>query len=785
MSESSEPNLSWIAAILRPEAVTSLRTKSDNHYDSHPATRIADFLLSKTQRSQDHDLADAARSNDILKGVELSFVHNTIRDGIGILSEQVYQSAHSDAAQACALTLLACCACGELEDYDKCESLIGAVLDNVQGDSPSDQLIRAILLQQRCLRRRDRGYPFEDDTIAVAKILAGLDAQSLPKFDVNSLTHSSTDTIVHIIDALRWSNWSHISPLRSDQSEELQSVIPPLEVRARFPKPEQVLLIESEISRQLAHLINEQYQSGRSSQTLTFGNTYADIFMQLLRLELIGASTVNSIRKQLGQIRLLRQPDAGARTYFYSDSLRLFRQAGAEAELDIAIEKIKQDGPLSSLSVDVRQVLRRPYRELRTPELRVLRAAADLLSEPEARAALNGLIQVSTPLNRSGYWQAESVRLGALWQTIAELTTAAGNSDIGANYFLDAIDRHSSGDSMIDRNIAHALFLLDWKAISESYKLKWRRWATTSSAKWPEVTAVIADALSIANTSFSEIASVDDVIQFVNGIDWGHPVSTAEVSQAAAILTSGMSKTREAAHRGQFSIGSYDVADIAVLLAAKTGHNELWHEIAVFLIDGSVARSDRTSAFERLARLRPTLPEPVSELYRQSAPKVLESTGTPPFEADAVRPYPAALRFFATSRLIPPLEAFTQIGRLTQVEHGPAEAAATVAVLAEEQRDEWVLAIALQLSYSNDPSARIGAARSLALLANAEKGYGELVSRRLIELLGHDGTMVPMSILKRLPTPVIGVVRKAIISLRDDHPSRNVRLAAEEFLLQE
>src|SRR5205823_5875946 len=92
---------------------------------------------------------------------------------------------------------------------------------------------------------------------------------------------------------------------------------------------------------------------------------------------------------------------------------------------------------------------------------------------------------------------------------------------------------------------------------------------------------------------------------------------------------------------------------------------------------------------------------------------------------------------------------------------------------------------AMQLSYDADMEVRAYAGQALALLAFAGDSGGDEAAVRVVDLMSEDGLMVPYRLLgamsevgPSLPRQVIQHVEH----LRNDHPSRLVRLRAEDVL---
>ena len=96
-----------------------------------------------------------------------------------------------------------------------------------------------------------------------------------------------------------------------------------------------------------------------------------------------------------------------------------------------------------------------------------------------------------------------------------------------------------------------------------------------------------------------------------------------------------------------------------------------------------------------------------------------------------------------------------------------------------------VLALALPLARDDDVEVRANAGRALAVLARPEEPLAAAALRRLTELLGEDGLLAPLLVLRALadvPDDLPAAVRRQIEELAAQHPSRSVRTEAGRLL---
>jgi hypothetical protein len=675
-----------------------------------------------------------------------------------------------------------------MDDYETCDSVLGALLARATAAAPADKLVMAALLQQRSLRLRDSGRPHAESSIEALRLLDDIALHACPEFKLSpGVSASYTDTLARIVTALRQAAWS-LLPLSEYEEEPTLGIVPNWQDRVREPVAEQLLRVDRTRAATYANFLEGIYSQMFRSQAWTLGGrAEPDLFPAVLALELLGHVRVYQARKELALMRLV-QAEARLESVALGDALRLLRHSGAMTELDLAVERLRAAGPLSALSEDARQILlqRRERRLLRTVELRVLRAAAELMTEGEASGALEVVLNVITaggPLDIPGQWQLEVIRLEAAWLTAAALANAAGEPGRVAELLLDAVLAPTPPDELWDRSIGRALRQLDWENVPEGATVSWGRWLRDGADSMP-VTAEVVEALSGARPPerYGPVSNLDDVAKRLNASIRGEPLEPGVATDAASMTRQALSRIRESAAGGAYSFGGGVAADVAVALIVQADVGSLWADLAEFLTDGAVHWDDRSAAFERLAWERPPLPAAVAERFRRDAPKLVLAPAPIDLSGKGFVPYPAALRFLACCELINEFDAFEFIARLAGSAEPSAreQAARTVAAVAAVRADTWLLALATQLSHDAEVAVKAHAGRALALLASARVELQAVASTRLVELLGEDGVLVPLLILREfggefsLPESVMGEIERLQVA----HPSRLVRKQA-------
>ncbi|WP_329206652.1 hypothetical protein OG893_20080 [Streptomyces sp. NBC_01696] len=728
-------------------------------------------------------------------GVEFakkSLGYETIQEGLAGLSQEVLESEAPDLARATALGLVACSAAAELDDYARCDGILDHLIDLSRlNEFPSTLLIRAILLQQKSLRLWDSSRDFKHSSIDALQSLEGVTVSDLPTFE-NGPYASPSDTLEHVVLSVRRAIWSLAPLYRISVGEEQWPGFPDRDSIMRSPQSEDVLRVAAGEAEAYAKFVEQSFKAQyRSRSRYIFGGPQTpDIFSQTLALELLGHSSVRESRKNLALLRLV-QVDNFGNLEQVRDALRLLRQAGADKELSLAVEKLRAGGPLWALGEDARQILRnrRTSNLLRAPELRVLRGAAELLTVVEARRALQLVREVlleGGPASISGRWQRDSDRIGNAWLTMARLSRFAEQVDGVGEYFIDTSSQTTAQEDFDDA-LSRAVAALDWDAASKASMASWRRWLETTGSHWIKTAEVVAENCAVSDSHFDEApGNLAEVAVHVNRMLRGIQLPSDMISSIFEVVTEGLRQVISEARSGVHSFRIPAPAEIAAALISRADA-PLWDDLVMVLLNSAVTRDQTDRAFEWLTNELPHLPEKWESEFMKQAKAILTKGGEAVEAEGEITPYPEGLRFLAAYQLIDDDAVFSNVAKLAGDVRISAreEAARTAALLAERRSDTWILALVMQLSHDSHVSTRAHAARGLAHFA-ARDQRPSAASHRIVELLAEDGVEVPirvLSALRKIEFPLNQNISSQVDQLANEHPSRAVRDAANSVIL--
>lgn len=783
-------NLAWIAAVLRPRDVAPHPNFPDADFDHRGQSGLAAIVMGDTSRmrasSTNYDSEEPWADLGV-RHAHLSLHSETLRKGLAGLRTEVLTSVERDPARRCALALMACNAAAELEDYEFCNVMLGSLILQTRHDSDAGMLVTAVLLQQQALRLADTGRPYIESSTRAAELLAKIDVRRCPEFQLSpGIIGTYTQTLTHVVEALRQSAWSllpRFGPGRSSASVGIPSV----EEQVRTPTAEQLLWIAAEGEQIYSRFVQDIYkQLFRSRARELFRSTVPDLFQPTLGLELLGHASVYAARKELAVMRLAQAVMNPG--FAWNDTLRLLRNAGASDELSLAIDHLRNAGPLSALSEDARQVLLQRGKPalIRSVELQVIQAAAELLTPVEVQRALASIFAVidsGGPMEFPRTWQQPVSRLGEAWLAAALVANASGTVDIGlvADKLLQAAQNATPEDPLWDSTLSKALQALDWARMPTESTSAWSEWFTQTQPSLPMLAEVFSQKVDMSDSlrDVGDITSIEDVASRLNRAMRGRELSPDEVTASLALVQSALVQIRQSAANHVFGFGGIRVADVAAALIIYGRTQDLWADLAPFLADSQVARSDRSAAFERFAGERPPLPRVVADQFRDVGRTLLMTPDPVGPPGDQLVPYPELLRFLSNYDLLDTSSTLMLVAQLAGSANVMAreEAARTVASLASHRTDSWLLAVATQLSNDAVPTVKAHAGRALALLASREASFEVETSQRLTELLREDGVLVPFFVLSELraSTDIPEAVIEEIVRLSTAHPSRFVR----------
>jgi hypothetical protein len=784
-------NLAWLAAVLRPRDVALHPDFDDQEVSSGPAYLAAVVLGEPWRFAKFHDKQDPWRmvppSDPAITYVLRTFDRETLAQGVGELTAILEEKNPPDISRNCALALLACCAAAELDDYDTCFALLdGELHRTTRGRTPDDRLIQAVLLQQKSLRLRDSGRAYKHASLSALELLANLQVDACTPFILSSsASWPYQETLAQIVAVTRDAAYSLLAGIEFEGSK-LPALVPPRRDRMRAPSVEYLLNVDQRSSITYSDFVEQLFEHRlKNADKLVLGvSRTPDLFYSTLALEIAGHGGVYQARKELAQLRFVEASIVGDVANL-DDAVRLFRHAASKKDLDLALRWLRTAGPLDGLSADARKVIRlrlQPER-LRSVELRVLVAAAELLTEREADLALDAVfacLAAGGPHDLPGEWELEIIRVESAWRAAAALANAAGRVDDVAELLFSQITGIESADQLRDQAIARSAQLLEWDGVDAGLKERWADCLLENAQALPATVSVMAPVLGVGVIPSGNLRpDLDSIATRLNASMRGSPIEEDIIEAAIPLVRRAMSETRESAVRGSYSVGS-PTADIVAGLILYAGVDELWIDLAEFLTDTTVPRADRSPAFERLAREATEVPSAAKEHFIGNALTVLGSPDR--LFVSAINPYPEALRFLGRFNLITDEQLLDLTARLAGIPYqGRQEAAKTIATLSRGVSSPWILAFAIQLSYDEDVEARASAGRCLAALSSSSSDLALVSSNHLVDLLKEDGLLVPILILRELENWRVDLtesIRAHVEWMRDNHPSRAVRRLA-------
>jgi hypothetical protein len=788
-------NLAWLAAVLRPRDVAVHPDFEAPGALTAPAYLAAIVLGEpwRFRRMRDGGPFDGIiESPDAgIRQVQRTLNSETLAQALSELSEELLTGRSDDPARTCALTLMACCAAVERDDYDLCVGMIDAqLLLTARLKDADDRLVQAVLLQQKSLRLRDAGQRYEDASVSSLRLLADLDINDCSSFPLSpSASWNSAETLTEIVAALRDAAYSLFGLEVS--GEQWPDLVPSRKERLRARDVKYLLDVDRREARTYSEFVSKLFdQRFRGDDTWSLGEpNIPDLFYSTLALELLGHGYVYQARRDLAQLRFVQS--SATRDYSHlDDALRLFRHGASPKELDLALRWLRAGGPLEAVSADARRIIRfRLQRErLRTVELRVLESAAELLAPSEAELALRAVfasLESGAPPNLPGHWQADILKIEAAWRTAAALANSAGRADEVARRLLEETDSVAIEDQPRDIAIARAADNIDWDAVDTDLKDHWKEILADNAERLPATLGVVMPRVggSGAPSAATGRFDLESIAVQLNIAMRGGEVDQGAIASAVPMVREALAYIRETATKGRYSYGQ-PTADIAAGLILYVDLTDLWPDLAAFLSDTAVPRLDRSQAFERLARELPAIPADIAQHFQGKATAVLEARDW--LTDQVITPYPEALRFFSSHKIISDMQAMELTARLAgMLGNGRQEAARTIATLSRRDPRSWLLAFAIELSHDGDVQVRANAGHCLAQLARSSSEIANISSNRLVGLLREDGLLVPLLVLRGLETwksDLPEELRSQIATIRSDHPSLAVRRQAERLL---
>lgn len=721
-------------------------------------------------------------------------VYDAIYGG-GSAAQQLFESVlvgnGGDVARSTALTLVACVIAGMDDNHQLCDRLISHTLQVVVADDVESTLCRAALLQQRALRHYDAGQQSADDSISVASMLESLDANKVETFVMNGVTTRSCSAVVDDIrNTLIKASWSTVAS--TIFSEDAIGPIP--------SKRDQLFSAPSErLSSLSAYELSEYYRYVeraydkllRRAPHTVWGGRDPDVFFEVLAYELYGHAGVAHNRKQLAMMRVA-QAFPALENINVADSLRLLRQAGAESELRQLIGQLVQNGPLDGILFDARRILkyRRRPASVRVLELAVFEAAADILPLSEASEVLDLVLEVletGGPGDPPGRWQALPKRLESTWEAAAAVANAAGAAGRFADYLLSSVDRTRMDDELWDRAYARAIGKIEWESVPDPVTSAWRRALREFEPAGEVSRSVFTNQTGAGVVELPSTGSFPEHAEAINRfLRKGEPIPDELIDAASRLAIEGVERVRTEARGHTYSGRVTDPGEVLAVLLIETGRPEMSEPLLGLLADSQAAHAGRARAFDLLSENKVSLvASKVNEFRTGLESAVLQPDPFAWASSQSSTLFPSAMRFAAVYGILSEYEAFGYVATLAAANDHffKLEAARSVRAFVKSTQFQWLLPMALQLSFEIFPDVKVVAVHCLAALAKKGGSQSRAATDRLSQLLDDDGITVPLAVLRAIKSleQVPTSLRDKAIAMSSNHLSRRIRQEAVGF----
>lgn len=764
-------DLGWLVAVVEPDLLIGYDHSSDRR--AVPEAELARVMLGRTLPSP---------FDDEIEDLSVRAVHDAVQGdehAVDVLVESLSaEETRRDLDKFAALTLVACALLADRDDIPTCLNIIDDALGVLDAESASTELCKALILQQRALRHNDIGEPTASDLDEVRHLVDQLQFNPYPVFAVQANAGTLPRAAVqNIIDALRSAAAGF--DLSASSSQQVSQVISD---------------IEDDQLVQYRRWLDDAYKA-RMDQSTPAGYG-PDLYFQNLRLEVLGHRRVYRSRRELAMMRILRftptLPSAVA-----ADCLRLFRLAGADSELRRLVDSLTFAGPVSPLLVEGRRIdaHRTSDRSLRTAEMIILAAAAEVMAPSEAFQVLARVLSVirgGGPTTAPLHWQADFAKDEQAWIAAAALAGAAGTAGVVARELLSYATPDRLADIASDTVIAKIIRTIAWTDIEGDLRDRWRQLASTQAVDHPGSPAAAAIRHALGTDSELSVgyddSSLSDLAESINHyLRIGQPIPGNLRQAAKRTALSSLARIADEASAGTFVVRVAQPAEIVAVLLAQSPDEDAWSGLLEFLTNPLVARSEKSRALDILVRERPYLVAELAARYTEPLVSLILEPDLWAFDdphRDSV--FVSALNFayvygFVADEVVADYLRTLASSADVQMRR---EAGRSLSVLVSTSMGDWMLPKVYALSGDSDPTVRVAVARALGEICQRHSVVGDMAIERLSELLQSGGVFVPLHTLGQLTPQVLTAPRidRIVQQLRNDSQSWRVRKRAAQLL---
>ncbi|MGV0813365.1 hypothetical protein ABQF34_15490 [Mycolicibacterium boenickei] len=760
-------NLAWLVAVIEPD----LLAERGHGIAGSPEAELAKVMQGRVLRSVFDEKVDDPSVRAVSGAVQ--------GDGhaVDVLVESLStKGVRQDGAKLTALTLVACALLTDREDAATSVRLINDALISLDQSLPEVEICRALVLQQRALRNNDVGEPTASDLQEVRRLVDRIHFDSYPELTLRADTGtSSSGAIDNIIDALRSSAAGFDLNASSHDMGYVASDL------------------EDDQLGQFRRWLGDQYKNKLTRSAPTdYG---PDLYFVNLRLEAIGHRDVYRSRRELAAMRVVRfmptLPTAVA-----ADALQLLRLAGADSELRQLVDELVLVGPVSPLLADGRRIesRRTTDRSLRTGELIVLAAAAEVMAPAEAFQALTHVLSVirgGGPTTAPLRWQADFSKDEEAWIAAAALAGAAGAAGMIARELLGYATVHRLADMASDTVIARIIRRIDWAEVDDEMRHLWLELASEQATRTPisPTAAAIRTELGLqtqlpVGDTKTSLNSLAERINYYLRNEQAVPNQLHQAAVGTAL--SSLTQAAKEAQDGTYARRVVRPAEIVAVLLTQSPDEPAWHGLLSFLANPFVARAEKSRALEILVRERPYLADDIATQYREGIVAAITAPdrwafGDPHHDSTFIPALNFAYAYGFLSE-----DAFAQ--QLLGLASSPdvltrRQAGRSMSLFATASMPDWMLPTVYALSSDADPTVRSTVARALSQICQRQDVIGGLAIERLSHLLQSGGVYTPLNALGQLTSSSLTVpqIDRVVRQLRNESQSWRIRKRAAQL----
>ncbi len=762
-------NLAWLVAVIAPDLLTRRGHPGDG--PTAPTTELAKAMQGQTQ----HHIF-----NEPVEDIAIRAIYDAMggnESAVDTLVEALTtDDTREDLAKLTALTLVACALLSESDDVSKCLKILDAALNFVEDQSPSGQLCRMLLLQQRALRHNDIGESTESNLSEVRRLSELVRFSSPPELVLRDNSEVSPDAAIkNLLRAVKSSSAGFSLSLPSFDmgyvTDELQD-----DQLGKYRR-----WLDSTFKTKLSRAISTDYGP--------------DQYFENLRLEILGHREVYRSRRELAAMRLIRfMPTLPAAVA--DDGLRLLRLAGADAELRLLVNDLTVAGPMSALLSDGRRIesMRTSDRSLRTSEMIVLAAAAEVMAPAESFKALTRVLSVirrGGPTTAPLHWHADFSKDEDAWIAATALAAAAGTAGEIARQLLEYATPERLSEQAFDFVIAKIVRRIEWADVDADLKERWLALATTqkTDGRTTDTAAAVRSALAVSTELIEGVdASLGALAESINHyLRTETPLPDHVHQSAKRAALAGLARAAKEAAAGTHKVGTVQPAEIVAVLLSRSSDDEAWAALLDFLADPLIARRSKSRALDVLVSERPSLSTELASRFSERLAALVTETDrwgfTEPY-GEAV--FVEALGFASAYNFLTNDQAAEHFRTLTASPDGQRrrQAGRYLSMLASTSLQDWMVPMIFTLSSDSDPMVRFAVTRALGSICERHDVIADLAIERLTEFLRSEGIYMPLNTLSQLgPTALRAPqIDRIVKQLRNDSPSWRVRKRAAQIV---